>query len=53
MMDNENNSDSLLKAVEEIRKKEGRIRLSDMDLIVLAADEISRTFTYEEKNYSA
>ena len=39
--------------LENIRAKEGRIILSDSDLIALAADEISRTYTYEEKQYSA
>jgi hypothetical protein len=37
--------------IEEIQKKTGTELLSDDDLLVLAAEQISRTFTYEERGY--
>ncbi len=51
-MNSESRSDDFNKVVEEVRKKEGHQLLNDDDLIILAAEEISRTFTHEEKNYS-
>lgn len=54
MNSNGNDTDNDFKLnIENIRAKEGRMLLSDSDLIALAADEISRTYTYEEKQYSA
>ena len=35
--------------VEEINNKMGKETLSDKDLLLLTAFEISRTFTYDEK----
>lgn len=40
----------LLMLVEEIKNKMGKETLSDEDLLLLTAFEISRTFTYDEKN---
>ncbi|NLG18699.1 MAG: hypothetical protein GX556_15325 [Fibrobacter sp.] len=51
-MDPDSRSDDFIRVVEAVRKKEGNQLLTDDDLIILAAEEISRTFTHEEKNYS-
>jgi len=37
--------------IETVKKRIGMERLTDDDLIALAFDEISHTFTREEKNY--
>ncbi len=43
---------SLLKLIEEIKKKIGEEVLSDEELLILTAFEISHTYTYEEKKNS-
>jgi hypothetical protein len=44
---------AFLKIVSTIQSRIGRIALSDEDLMRLAVEEISRTFTREEKHYDA
>ncbi len=39
----------LFKLIEEVKKKIGKELLSDEELLLLTAFEISRTYTYEEK----
>lgn len=34
-----------------IREKLGKVELSDEDLLLLAADSIRHTYTFEEKGY--
>ena len=36
-----------------VRKKAGKVLLTDDELVVLACDEIARSVSYEEKNYSS
>jgi hypothetical protein len=38
-----------LKIIEEIKKKTGKGTLSDEELLLLTAYEISRTYTHQEK----
>lgn len=42
---------SISQAVESVKQRIGRERLSDEDLLLLCAGELARTFTYDEKNY--
>jgi hypothetical protein len=42
-----------LRRTEAVRQKSGRQLLDDNDLLLLACEEISRTFTREEIRYSA
>lgn len=42
----------LFKLIEEVKKKIGKESLSDEELLLLTAIEISRTYTYEEKKNS-
>ncbi|MCU0610091.1 MAG: hypothetical protein MUF22_10040 [Chitinispirillaceae bacterium] len=44
---------AFIRLVNETRQKIGRQQLDDNDLVILACEEISRTFTHEEKNYAA
>jgi hypothetical protein len=44
---------AFLKSVDAITRKMGKKPLDDDDLILLACEEISRTFTHEEKKYQA
>ncbi|MBN1759912.1 MAG: hypothetical protein JW863_16415 [Chitinispirillaceae bacterium] len=41
----------MLAAVEQIRDKCGRQRLTDEELLLLAGEEISRTTTFKELRY--
>lgn len=42
----------LFKLIEEVKNKIGKELLSDEELLLLTAIEISRTYTYEEKKNS-
>jgi hypothetical protein len=42
-----------LKTVDRVKLAAGRTLLSDEQLLVLTCEEISRTYTHEEKNYQA
>jgi hypothetical protein len=43
--------DDFLRTIETIEKKIGITLLSDNDLLVLACNEISKTYTRDEKDY--
>jgi hypothetical protein len=43
---------AFLQRVKKVQERIGRELLTDDDLIVLACEEISRTFTREEKQYN-
>ena len=42
---------SFSEAVEATKQRIGRTRLSDEEILLLCAGELSRTFTYDEKDY--
>jgi hypothetical protein len=44
---------SFLEMVKKTRDRAGRELLNEEDLIVLATEEISRTFTRQEKQYNS
>ena len=46
-----NDPASFADAVRMVREDTGRKPLSPEAIVVLACDELSRTYTYEEKNY--
>ena len=42
-----------LRTVDKVKQAIGRRPLSDDELVALACEEISRTYTHEEKRYTA
>ncbi|MBN2038245.1 MAG: hypothetical protein JW768_16000 [Chitinispirillaceae bacterium] len=42
-----------LKSVDSVRRTMGKRPLEDDDLFLLACESISRTYTYEERNYGS
>ena len=46
-------SQGLQRAVDDAKMRVGAALLTDEDLLVLCAEEISRTFTRDEKGYAA
>jgi hypothetical protein len=42
---------AFLAEVEKVKRRIGERELDDRDLVVLACEEISRTYTREEKKY--
>jgi hypothetical protein len=43
---------AFLRLIKETKEQAGRVLLTDDNLLVLACEEISRTFTREEKHYT-
>ena len=48
---NDPRNPDFLTSVERVKEKIGRRQLEDDEMIVLAVEEISRTFTHEERGY--
>jgi hypothetical protein len=42
---------TMSEAIEAVKQRVGRTRLSKEDILLLCAGELSRTFTYDEKDY--
>jgi hypothetical protein len=50
---NDTRDPEFLREIDKVKSAIGKRPLSDDELIVLAGEEISRTYTHEEKKYKA